>query len=172
MDPMWPTIVAVSIFLLFAVVMLTAMRRYTFEQAMKIWQAEVGLLGTIIGMIGTFFFAQVSMSNLANTRDAARLQARQALATSEKLEQARQQIAGELIQRDDELRVAKLEAGRFSAQLALAEEKWDSLNTCLRMPAFRETVFSAYTTTQPTSFDMIGLINKFAAPEREIEKEP
>lgn len=165
MDPMLPTIVAVAIFLLFAVVTLTAMQRYTFEQAMKVWQAEVGLLGTIIGMIGSFFFAQASIATLTETRDKAQLQASQAAATSEKLEQARQQIAGKLAQREDELSVARLDAKRSRLQLAAADKQKDTVYACLAKPEFRQTVLSAYATTQPTVQDIEALLKQFSSPE-------
>ncbi len=169
MNPLWPTIVAVAILLFFAVVVLAAMRQYTFEQTMKIWQAEVGLLGTIIGMIGTFFFAQVSISNLTEARDTAQLQTQQALATTEELGQARQQIADKLIQRDNELRVAKQEGVRFREQLARAEEKWDSFNTSFSKPEFRTAVFNAYTATEPGMLDITKLMDRFSGEDSALD---
>ena len=140
MNPILPTIVAVAIFVLIGAVTLAAMRKYTFEQTMKIWQAQVGLLGTIIGMIGTFFFANFSINN-----------ARKGQATAE-TEVKKARLAVTDAEKQTEVALAKLE------QL---ENRWASFSTYVREPEFRNVLNTAWATSRPANIDLAEIVIQY-----------
>lgn len=162
MNPMWPTIVAVAILMLIALVTITAMRRYEFEQAMKIWQAEVGLLGAIIGMIGSFFFAQVSIERAGD-------EAKRANETAVTLRHAHAELESDLAVKDERLRAVHLAVDDLGKQLAAAKQWESSLYALLADPEFRKPLAAELTTKELTPQDMKALIDRFSMKSSGVE---
>jgi hypothetical protein len=58
----WPeSAVAVALILLIAAVSVTGIARYPVEEFLKIWAALTGLVGTITGVVVTYFFTRASL---------------------------------------------------------------------------------------------------------------
>ena len=155
MNPMWPTIVAVSIFLLFGAVTVSAIRKYPFEQAMKIWQAEVGLLGAIVGMIGSFFFAHVSIERAGD-------EAKRANETAVTLQHAHVELESDLAVKDERLRAANMAVDDLGKQLAAAKQWESSLYSLLADPEFRKPLAAELTIKELTPQDMKTWIDRFS----------
>jgi HJR/Mrr/RecB family endonuclease len=58
----WPeSAVAVALVLLIATVAVTGIVRHPVEEFLKIWAALTGLVGTITGVVVTYFFTRASV---------------------------------------------------------------------------------------------------------------
>lgn len=72
MDNIWPqVIVALGLFALMGTITVVAMFKHPDqpEQVLRIWNAQVGLLGAVVGMIATYFFTQASIGEARQARE-------------------------------------------------------------------------------------------------------
>jgi hypothetical protein len=72
MQSIWPqVVVALGLFALMGTITVVAMFRYPQQpdQVLRIWNAQVGLLGAVVGMIATYFFTQASLTESRNARE-------------------------------------------------------------------------------------------------------
>jgi hypothetical protein len=63
MEKLGPILVAVVLFLVMGAITIAAIKRYEFSQVLKIWNAQIGVFGVMIGMMGTYFYAQASIQS-------------------------------------------------------------------------------------------------------------
>ena len=72
MTSVWPqVVVALGLFAFMAAITIVAIIKYHDQpdQVMKIWNAQVGLLGAVIGMIASYFFTQATLSEAKEARE-------------------------------------------------------------------------------------------------------
>lgn len=61
MEKLGPVVVAVALFVVMGAITIAAIRKYEFDQVLRIWSAQIGVFGVIIGMMGTYFYAETSI---------------------------------------------------------------------------------------------------------------
>lgn len=68
----WPPVaVAIAIVVVLGLLGTAAIVRYEADQALQIWAGLTGVLGAVIGVIGTFFFRRETVKSAQNQANAA-----------------------------------------------------------------------------------------------------
>ncbi len=96
MEKSGPVLVAIVLFIVMGAITIVAIKKYQFDQVLKIWNAQIGVFGVLIGMMGTYFYAASSMKIIDVQRMQAVAERNEALAEIEVTESKWMEAAAEI----------------------------------------------------------------------------
>lgn len=164
MNPMWPTIVAVAILVVFGALSMTALIMYKADEAKNILLAVAGLFGVTLGLIGSFFFTQVSLERADD-------EARRANETAATLRIAHAELESDLVQKEESLLAANRAADDLGNRLAAAKQRESSLYTLFADPEFLKPLAGELTTKGLTPHELKAMIESFSSELADLQKD-
>ena len=135
-DNYGPIIIAFLVFSVMGVITIVAIRKYRFDQVLKLWQAQVAVFGVMIGAMTAHFYGAAARDQAIAEREQAYAERAKVVSQLEEVSHSRDRVLAELeevsYQRDQvsaELQSVSAERSEALAYVDMLSAQVDQLTT-------------------------------------------